>query len=246
MLEKYTFVSSKYLKSYFLIFSWKIVHLYFKQRCQTPKIQIMGITIHYRGKLNDIKQIYKIKDELIDIAKSMGWEWDSLDEDWNKPNTAKLIHQKNRAEIKGHLPLKGISFVPHPDSDTVSFYFDGTGKLQTPIGMVLINEGKIEHDGCVSVKTQFAPPEVHITIVKLLKYLKKKYISNLIVRDEGEYWETGDENILREKIDFLAQKINLLRSEISKLSPNEMGKTPEDMVRTIVNILNKKQREGTK
>ena len=201
----------------------------------------MGITIHYRGKLNDIKQIYKIKDELIDISKSMGWEWNSLDEDWNKPNTAKLIHQKNRTEIKGHLPLKGISFVPHPDCEAVSFYFDGKGKLQTPIGMVLINEGKIEYDGGVSVKTQFAPPEVHITIVKLLQYIKKKYISNLKVRDEGEYWETGDENILKKRIDFLAQKINLLRGELSKLSPDQIGSTPEQMVQAIVKILNSKR-----
>ena len=240
MLEKHTFVSPKYLNSYFLIFSWKIVHLYFKQRCPTPKLQIMGITIHYQGTLNDTRQINQFKDELIDIAKSMGWEWDSLDEDWNKPNTAKLIHQKNRAEIKGHLPLKGISFIPHPDSEAVSFYFDGKGKLQTPIGMVLINEGKIEYDGFVSVKTQFAPPEVHITIIKLLKHIKKKYISNLKVRDEGEYWETGDENILKQRLEFLGQKINLLRNELSKLGTNEIGSTAEDMVRTIVKILNSK------
>lgn len=202
----------------------------------------MGITIHYLGKLNNTKQIYKFKDELTDIAKSMNWEWNVLDEDWNKPNTAKLTHHKNRAEITGHLPLKGISFIPHPDSESVSFYFDKKGKLQTLMGMVLANEEKIVRDHAwISVKTQFAPPEVHITIVKLLKYIKKKYISNLKVRDEGEYWETGDENILKERLDFLGQKINLIRNELSKLGTKEIGSTAKEMVQTIVKILKSKQ-----
>ena len=44
----------------------------------------------------------------------------------------------------------------------------------------------------VSVKTQFDSPDTHIWIIGLLKYLKKRYIANLEVRDEGEYWETGN------------------------------------------------------
>ena len=60
------------------------------------------------------------------------------------------------------------------------------------------------------VKTQFASPEIHIIIVKLLRYLKEKYFQRFEVIDEGKYWETGDEDLLAEKMEFLSQKMNAL------------------------------------
>ena len=67
----------------------------------------------------------------------------------------------------------------------------------------------------MSVKTQFAPLHVHINIVKLLKYIGKKYIANLEVNDEGNYWQTGDREILAKKINFLSKKIDELAEALS-------------------------------
>ncbi|MCK4288916.1 MAG: hypothetical protein KAW86_06910, partial [Bacteroidales bacterium] len=47
--------------------------------------------------------------------------------------------------------------------------------------------------------------------IKLLKYIKSKYISNLEVTDEGEYWETSDMERLKYLFDFLDNKINIFR-----------------------------------
>jgi hypothetical protein len=48
-------------------------------------------------------------------------------------------------------------------------------------------------------KTQFGNIDAHIRIVELLDYLKKKYISDLTVDDEGAFWETRDRRTLAEK-----------------------------------------------
>jgi hypothetical protein len=41
-----------------------------------------------------------------------------------------------------------------------------------------------------------------MTVIKLFEYLKKKYINNLEVFDEGSYWETKDEDLLAHKLIF--------------------------------------------
>ncbi|NWG28500.1 MAG: hypothetical protein HXY48_08200, partial [Ignavibacteriaceae bacterium] len=67
------------------------------------------------------------------------------------------------------------------------------------------------------IKTQFAPPEIHIAIVKLLKYLKNKYIANLEVIDEGGYWETEDKELLIKNISFLNRKMDQVEEIISSI-----------------------------
>jgi hypothetical protein len=51
--------------------------------------------------------------------------------------------------------------------------------------------------------------------VGLLKYVKKRYVSDLQVSDEGQYWETGDIRILRERMEFIGKKIEQLSVQLS-------------------------------
>ena len=48
----------------------------------------------------------------------------------------------------------------------------------------------------IHVKTQFAGPDTHMALLKLLRYLKEKYFTELEVDDEGLYWESEDEKTL--------------------------------------------------
>lgn len=59
-----------------------------------------------------------------------------------------------------------------------------------------LNELDAELIYTTSTKTQFAWPDAHIAVVKLLRYLKEKYFSVFKLSDEGMYWETMDEKIL--------------------------------------------------
>jgi hypothetical protein len=176
----------------------------------------MGVSIHYRGRLNDVGRLAILCEELADIAPAMGWESTRLDDDWGKPANARLRVTPSGAQVDGHLGLKGIQIMPGPKAESLSFFFDREGNLRSPMDMVSILDGTLDPEHAwVSVKTQFASPEVHVWIVGLLKYLRKRYVSDLQVSDEGEYWETGDMRVLKEKMDLIDKKLEHITGELS-------------------------------
>lgn len=88
------------------------------------------------------------------------------------------------------------------------------------------------------VKTQFAPPDIHISIVKLLRFLQKKYIPDLQVIDEGEYWETGDRDLLIEKMRFLQNKLDQVEQALSTINPDHARLfSPDQLAQLIENKL---------
>lgn len=176
----------------------------------------MGVSIHYRGRLNDIGQLGALCEELADIANAMGWQSTTLDDDWGQPADARLRHTDTGVHIDGNLGLRGIQIEPVEGSEFLAFFFDREGNLRSPMTMLLLLDGTLTPEQAwISVKTQFAPPELHVRIVALLKYLKKRYISDLEVSDEGQYWETGDIRILTERLDFINAKIEQLSTGLS-------------------------------
>jgi len=178
----------------------------------------MGMTIHYRGRLDDTKLVSKLCNEVCDIAKTMGWESQTLDDDWTKLPDASL---GEGGTIHGHLGLKGVSISPHPESESLALFFDRDGRLRSPMTMLLILDGSLESEiAWIPIKTQFAGPDTHVWVIGFLKYLKKRYISNLEVSDESQYWDTGDRQELERGMDLINSKIDFISSE---LSSNRMG-----------------------
>ena len=92
-------------------------------------------------------------------------------------------------------------------------------------------------------KTQFLPIETHVWIVGLLRYLKKHYLSDLEVRDEGDYWETENLKILKEKKDFLQSKINQFGEALEKAEPLPEGLSVDKLIDQIEAIVKKMQSE---
>jgi len=184
----------------------------------------MGVSIHYRGRLDDVGRLAVLCEELTDIAAAMGWESTRLDDDWDKPADARLRVTPSGARIDGHLGLKGIQIMLGPKAEPLSFFFDREGNLRSPVDTVSILDRILDPEQAwVSIKTQFASPEVHVWIVGLLKYLKKRYISDLRVSDEGQYWETGDVRILKEKMDLINEKIEHISSKLSSSRLGDMS-----------------------
>ena len=198
----------------------------------------MGLSIHYRGRLKTPDLITSITDELTDICLSLGWETSCLDEDFSIENTSELVHTEKGVKITGHLPLKGVGIAPGERCEGVSFFFDRDGNLIAPLTMAISGSVKDELPWA-AVKTQFAPLEIHITIIKLFRYLKKKYFEIFEVSDEGSYWETGDDVLLRKKMDFLAGKINAVGKTLSEadigndpdISPQKLADRIEELLR---------------
>jgi hypothetical protein len=90
----------------------------------------MGVSIHYRGKLTDIRKINILCEELVLIAEKMGWTFTRLDEDWSKPANATIEVTQRSSQIVGHLPLKGIQLTPHPKCESLQFYFDSEEEVK--------------------------------------------------------------------------------------------------------------------
>ncbi|MFP4549005.1 MAG: hypothetical protein ACLFQM_12800 [Fidelibacterota bacterium] len=163
----------------------------------------MGVTIHYRGRLNNISLLPELEEELIDLAKSMGWNYVKFDDDWNEELHYTQEIKDRSLNMDGNLGLKGIAIIP-PGSEPINFTVDPSGQLSSFFRqMSIIDKETVEAMDWVFCKTQFAEISVHIWIVELLKYLKKKYFHDLEVHDEGEYWETRKLKILQEKREII-------------------------------------------
>ena len=198
----------------------------------------MGVSIHYRGRLADIKNIKTICDELAAIADKMNWHYTRLDEDWSQSADATIEVTEQGSQITGHLPLKGIVLTLDPKCETLGFLFDSNGNLRDPISMVNIREETLKpEDAWISVKTQYAGPQTHIWIIGLLKYLKKFHLPDLEVQDEGAYWETGNFEILKEKMDFVGQKIAAVSSELSRVTKGHIESFSADELASVIEAL---------
>lgn len=179
-----------------------------------------GVTIYYRGKLADMSQIKTISDELIAIAERMNWKWNSLDEDWEKPATATVsFERKNEsvvAQIRGHLPLKGVSFTPEGADGPLEFFFDSEGHLRSLLDMVFITEGNLKpEDAWIDTDMQASPSEMSIWVASLMRYLKEQYLPDLEVHDDGECSESEKAN---GKKCFLDERMNRTLNELSRFS----------------------------
>jgi len=200
----------------------------------------MGITIYYRGSIEELSLIEPIQQQMVEFCQSMNWKYQLWDEDFNKPFNAKLIHHgEQRVEIKGHIPLKGITIQSDPNNETLDLLFNPAGKLSSFMGEILIHEGTLtEEQNWQFVKTQFGTVDAHIAIIKLLRLLKQGYIPNLEVRDEGEYWETADREHLIAKRAFLFGKMTQVKKALAAITFDHEP-TTEEFAEKVEEVLRK-------
>jgi hypothetical protein len=78
-----------------------------------------------------------------------------------------------------HGSVRGIEVAPHRDCEPLRLEFDEDQYIQE------------------FTKTQFAPVEVHIQIVELLKQLESNF-EELTVDDEGQFYKSGNLHLLKE------------------------------------------------
>lgn len=180
----------------------------------------MGIAIHYKGKLNSTDLINKFCEEMEDISKSMNWKINSFD---------------YKEEDK--TPVKGLFISPHPEAELLQFMIDKNGYLRNALMLE-----HYPHDDDITflnhIKTQFAPIDIHIAVIKLLKYVQQKYVTNLEVYDDGDYWQTGDAALLKEKMDFLSEKIDIFEVALNSI-PFDPYESAESIANKIEDIFRK-------
>ena len=194
----------------------------------------MGLSIHYQGKIKDYALIDEIVAEVTDICKSMGWKYYLMDVNEKEKTKITSPHVRYTPE-----DVKGITFSPE-ECEPIILTFLPDGNLVCWIKLIhydhLTNDLAIEW---VHTKTQFAGPDTHIAVVKLLYYLSDKYFSFFELDDEGLYWGTWDEKILLTQF----AKYNFYLDKLTKVFENmesKPGETVESLAGRIEEILKKK------
>jgi hypothetical protein len=152
----------------------------------------MGVAIHYRGQLRDSSLIGRLVEELRILAQQKGWEYTILDDPPEK-----------QVSDDGPPDLRGIVLLTHPDTEGLMLLFDPDGTLRNPTLLVAGEAPEITRQ--CAIKTQYGPAENHIEIVDLLRHLECTYFRSLEILDEGQYWETGDRQVLAANLEYLQQ-----------------------------------------
>jgi len=184
----------------------------------------MGLSIHYLGRIRSRALVHQLTDETADICENMNWNYRIITE-------------------SGDEGINGIEFSPE-NCEPVFLTFLPNGRMCSPIS--LMNKDFYTLNGfdpdliyTTSTKTQFAGPDTHIALLKLLRYLKEKYFGNFELDDEGYYWETNDEKILFQRFDEYNQAISAVKEVLIEMH-HIPGENAESLVNRIEDVLKKK------
>ncbi|MDP4270365.1 MAG: hypothetical protein Q8909_09595 [Bacteroidota bacterium] len=173
----------------------------------------MGITIHYRGRFNPAANLSEMIDEIEDIARTQGWEYFIFEREF--PVALNRDTMTQSPLITDTDNIYGISFTP-PHCEAVQFTFLSNGRMSNPLNFQLYSHSTDPQEQeflyMLFTKTQFAGVKTHMVIVALLRYLSNKYLSEFIVNDEGEYWETGDKSLLESNFKKIENYIDLVQN----------------------------------
>jgi len=173
----------------------------------------MGLTFHYSGKIRDYNRIDELTDEVADLCRELNWHFTLISDD----------------------KLKGI-VLSAPESEPLWFMFTPNGKTCSVVNFQCWQPDDPFYS-TIHVKTQYAGPEMHMIMIKMLRHISEKYFSEIEVSDEGEYWEKGDEENLRRIFGNYTEAINMFTQMLDGMqhipgeSPEELGARIEKMAK---------------
>jgi hypothetical protein len=188
----------------------------------------MGVTIAYRGRFADLARIEDFEDRLVDFALEVGGQaqiWRT----WADDSPDRMV--------------RGVILGLAPGQESTSLLVSPEGWL---IGLTDIEDaelGRLKEPPWCFTKTQFGPVEGHVALVEMLAALKREFLPDLEVSDDGGYWETRDlaelvrkRALIQEAIDGLAE--GLRRHGLSR----EAAEDPSILLRHIERVAEKVHR----
>jgi hypothetical protein len=188
----------------------------------------MGMTVHYRGRITDLTRTEDFEDQLVDLALEIGGQvriWRS----WADDDPERMV--------------RGIILDLGPGHESASLLLSPEGWL---IGLTEIEDaenGRLHEPPWCSVKTQFGAVEGHVGLVEILIALKREFVNNLEVIDEGGYWETQDLAELVRKRSFLKAAIDGLAEGLKRYGlSHEAAEDPNILLRHVERVAEQVQR----
>jgi hypothetical protein len=166
----------------------------------------MSTTIHYFGKVKSPETVREIQEEFREIAQVSGWSHEMVDH---------VFAQEGEIPV-GRLSLRGIRVTLNKQASPLQLTFDKDGYLShifyekapaDPLQKGIVGGSRqILHQVHTSTHIRSSDTATHMTLVKLLDHVKKRYVPNLEVIDNTGYWYSRDESVLKPKRLELAKK----------------------------------------
>ena len=182
----------------------------------------MGVTIHYRGKLDDLARVEEFEDRVLDVVAALGGQatiWRSFGQE----DPSRMV--------------RGLLVQMCPGQDTLSLLISPEGQLLNLFEIEEAEQGPLAEAPYCFVKTQFGSLQGHVAVVSLLDALRAEYFTDLEVTDESGYYEHRDPRELARKLNSLGSAILALGEALegSALSP-EAAEDPEILAARIQRV----------
>lgn len=182
----------------------------------------MGITIHYRGTLDDLSRIEEFEDSVVRSVFAMR----------GKPTIWRSF-----ADGNPHRVIRGVIVDLAEGLDTLSLLVSPEGHFIPLFQIEDAEKEAVDEPPYCFVKTQFASAISHVMVVLLLDAIGNRFSTNLEIIDEGDYFETRDFQKLKEKQQFLSDAIKTLAQELSTTGlSREAAEDPEIVASRIERI----------
>jgi hypothetical protein len=182
----------------------------------------MGITIAYRGRLADLTRIEDFEDRLIDCALEIG---------------ASVRVWRTWADANPERKVCGVILDLASGHESTSLLVSPEGWL---IGLVDIEdaeEARLKEPPWCFVKTQFGSVAGHVALVEMLAALKREFLPDLEVSDEGGYWETRDFAELVRRRAQMKQAIDTFAAGLRRYGiSHEAAEDPDILLRHVERV----------
>jgi hypothetical protein len=191
----------------------------------------MGLTIHYRGKLKNANDLKSLIDDVKDVAIAERWDYFVFEDQFENNSFSEIIDREN---------LYGIMITP-PKSEPFSMSFLSNGRMSSILNFnVMQLENEINEDLVYAVftKTQYSGYENHKKLILLLDFISKRYLEDFECIDDGYYWESRDEDLLKKTFEKYTNLIDGFTSSIEMIPMTE-GENLEDYLIRLASITNK-------
>ena len=191
----------------------------------------MGLTIHYKGKLKHANDLKSLIDDVKDVAIAEKWDYFVFEDQFENNSFSEIIDREN---------LYGIMITP-PKSEPFSMSFLSNGRMSSILNFnVMQLENDINEELLYSVftKTQYTGYENHKKLILLLDFISKRYLEDFECKDDGYYWESRDEDLLKKTFEKYTNLIDGFTSSIEMIPMNKSEKLEDYLIR-LASITNK-------
>lgn len=160
----------------------------------------MGICISYKGSLSDPSRLEEAIAEVKKFCVRAAWRC----EDWEEHVSGMLLPSRGRAKPKLiEEDLRGVYVCP-PETESLRLVFDSKGRLAHYLELLeeMVREpipGAVHYIAMPMFCKTTGCPVTHMRLCLMLRLLEVKYMPNLKVQDDTNYWKTGNfEKLCRE------------------------------------------------